>query len=65
MTEHPLAAYRRRKKMSQDALGAKVGCKGPMISLIESWDRLPSSKLAGRIEAITGIDARILLGIAS
>lgn len=65
MSEHPLANARKDLGLSQAACAELVGCKRWMINRIEAGERRPSPDLAGRIQGITGIDARTLLGISS
>jgi len=60
---HPITKYREALGLSQSAFAERVGCKRSMMNLIEKWERRPSAELAGRIQAVTGIDARRLLGI--
>lgn len=61
---HPITEYRTGAGISQAAFADRVGCKRSMMNLIEKGERRPSPELAGRIQAETGIDARVLLGIS-
>lgn len=63
MNEHPLATARNERGLSQAACAKLVGCKRWMINRIEANERRPSPQLAEKIEAVTGVDARVLLGI--
>lgn len=62
---HLITKYRALVGISQAAFAEKVGCKRSMMNLIEKGERRPSADLAGRIQEVTGIDARRLLGISS
>ncbi len=64
MTEqHPLAAARIKLGLSQAACAERAGCKRWMINRIEAYERRPSPQLATKLEDITGVDVRVLLGI--
>jgi len=62
---HPLRAYRTRQNppLSQEKLGELVGVTKFAISKWESGSRNIDPRTAEKIEEITGIDARVLLGI--
>lgn len=51
--------------MTQAAFAEAVGCKRSMVNLIEKGVRSPSPRLAEKMQRLTGIDARILLGITT
>jgi ribosome-binding protein aMBF1 (putative translation factor) len=58
-----LAAARTKLGLSQAALAERVGCKRWMINRIEANERRPSPQLAMKLEDVTGVDVRILLGL--
>lgn len=63
---HPLRAFResREPPLSQHALANMLGVTKSTVSRWESGRRGISPEVAGKIQAITGIDARYVLGIA-
>lgn len=62
---HPLREYRskHRPPLSQSKLGERLGVTKFAVSKWESGARNIEAPMAEKIEAETGIDARILLGI--
>lgn len=60
---HPLAAAREALGLSQAACAELVGCKRWMINRIEAGERRPSPQLASKLESVTGVDVRVLLGL--
>jgi ribosome-binding protein aMBF1 (putative translation factor) len=61
--QHPLATARIKLGLSQAACAQLVGCKRWMINRIEANERRPSPQLASKIEDVTGVDVRVLLGL--
>ena len=53
--EHPIRAWRRRKKITQEELCAAVGCSTSHLSLIEGGKHKLSVDLALRIVEKTGL----------
>lgn len=62
-TDSPLAVWRKTRRLTQAEIGERVGLSTPQICLIEAGKRKPSPLLAAKIEEMTGLDARVLLGI--
>jgi len=60
-----ISEYLKRSGMRQKELAAAVGVQQSMISMIRHGKSHPSPRLAARIEAITGIPLRTLLGLDS
>jgi len=61
--EHALTTFRRENEISVADLAARVGSTRQTIYRIEAGEQTPSPALAGRIQEITGIDARVLLKV--
>jgi transcriptional regulator with XRE-family HTH domain len=61
--QHPLATARMKLGLSQAACAELAGCKRWMINRIEANERRPSPQLAIKLEGITGVDVRVLLGL--
>ncbi|RVQ08889.1 XRE family transcriptional regulator [Sinorhizobium meliloti] len=53
-TRHPLAIWRKSRKLSQCELASEVGVSRWMVNRIERGERNPSLKLAIRVQEITG-----------
>ena len=60
-----ISEYLKRSGMRQRQLAEAVGVQQSMISMIRHGKCRPSPRLAARIEAITGIPLRTLLGLDS
>lgn len=60
---HPLLDWLEKPGVSRSGLAQQVGCHPSRITQIIAGER-PSPDLAFKIEQVTGIDARRLLGIA-
>ena len=54
-TKHPLTVYRNESKVSQGELAERLGVGKWTVTSIEHGRRVPSPKLAIKIEAATGI----------
>lgn len=61
--EHALTTYRKTHGLSVAQLAALVETTRQTIYRIEGDDQTPSPTLAGRIQEVTGIDARVLLKV--
>jgi plasmid maintenance system antidote protein VapI len=59
---HPLETWIKQTRTKRYALADQVGVSGGRITQILSGQR-PSPELAVKLEEVTGIDARVLLGI--
>ena len=57
---HPLRDYRQSQKMTQQALGEKLGVTGQTIWRWETGSRKVAVKLLPKISTITGIPQRDL-----
>ncbi len=53
--EHPIRTWRINQRLTLAELAAKVGCKAPHLSEIETYGKLPSVVLARRIAAATDL----------
>lgn len=58
-----LKIYMTENQLTDREMAEKIGISIAMVNMIKNGERNPSSNLAARIEQLTGIDARILLGI--
>ena len=65
MRYQSLNEYFAEARGNQLALARKLGCDQSTLSLLAIGKRRPSPKLAAKIEAITGIPLRTLLGLDS
>lgn len=60
--EHPLLTWLTKQGLRRNALAARVGVSPGRITQIIDGERA-SPDLASKLEEVTGIDARIFLGI--
>ena len=60
-----LREYFTATRGNQIALARRLGCGQSTLSSLASGKRRPSPRLAAKIEAITGIPLRTLLGLDS
>lgn len=51
--EHPLRRWREINGQTQVALAAKIGVTPSYLSMIETWQKTPSLRVAKRISAAT------------
>lgn len=51
--EHPLRRWRESNGQTQVALAAKIGVTPSYLSMIETWQKTPSLRVAKRISAAT------------
>lgn len=52
---HPLAIYRKEKGLTQQDLAERLGIHKVYLALIETYKKTPSTKLALKIEQLTGV----------
>lgn len=64
-TAHPLSAWLDTNGVKQAQFANDIGMSESHLSLILSGQRMPSPQLAVKIERLTKIDVRALLGIST
>lgn len=64
MTDHPMALYRRTRRISQEALGKELGVTGQTVWRWENRLRVPRHRDVPGISEKTGLSPLEVLGYA-